>query len=59
MRGFALVLPRRLLGIAVVVWAITLAGFALYRAGLATPAVNAEINAQLGQGEPATWQYSH
>lgn len=59
MRGFVLVLPRRLLGIAVVVWAVTLAGFALYRTGLASPAVNAEINAQLGQGEPATWQYSH
>jgi peptide/nickel transport system permease protein len=59
MRGFVLVLFRRLLGIAVLVWAVTLATFALYRAGLATPAVNAEINAQLGPGEPASWQYSH
>jgi peptide/nickel transport system permease protein len=59
MRGFALVLVRRLLGIAVVVWVVTVAAFALYRAGLATPAVNAEINAQLGQGKPASWQYAH
>jgi peptide/nickel transport system permease protein len=59
MKAFMLVLFRRLLGIAVLVWAVTLAAFALYRAGLATPAVNADINAQLGQGEPATWQYAH
>jgi peptide/nickel transport system permease protein len=59
MRGFVLVLFRRLLGIVVLVWAVTVAAFALYRAGLATPAVNAEINSQLGSGEPATWQYAH
>jgi peptide/nickel transport system permease protein len=59
MKALMLVLFRRLLGIAVLVWAVTLAAFALYRAGLTTPAVNADINAQLGQGEPATWQYAH
>jgi peptide/nickel transport system permease protein len=59
MRGFVLVLFRRLLGIVVLVWAVTVAAFALYRAGLETPAVNTEINSQLGPGEPATWQYAH
>lgn len=57
--GFALFLLRRLLGIAVLVWVVTLAAFGLFRAGVPSPVVTAQINAQLGQGEPATWQYLH
>ena len=57
--SLALFLLRRLLGIAVVVWAVTLAAFGLFRAGVPSPVVTAQINAQLGQGEPATWQYLH
>lgn len=61
MKGFLLVLLRRLLGIAVIVWVVTLVSFVLYRTGVAnaSAATNAEINAQLGPGEPATWQYAH
>jgi peptide/nickel transport system permease protein len=57
--SFALFLLRRLLGIAVLVWMVTLAAFALFRAGVPSPVVDAQVNAQLGQGEPATWQYLH
>ena len=59
MTNFALFLVRRLLGIVIVVWAVTLAAFGLFRAGVPSPVVTAQINAQLGQGEPATWQYLH
>lgn len=59
MVSFALFLLRRLLGIAVLVWAVTLAAFGLFRAGVPSPVVTAQINAQLGRGEPATWQYLH
>jgi peptide/nickel transport system permease protein len=48
-----------LLGIAILVWAVTLAAFGLLRVGVPSPAVDAQINAQLGQGEPASWQYLH
>jgi peptide/nickel transport system permease protein len=57
--SFALFLTRRLLGIAVLVWVVTLAAFGLFRAGVPSPAADAQINAQLGPGEPATWQYFH
>ena len=52
MTSFALFLLRRLLGIAILVWAVTLAAFGLLRVGVPSPAVDAQINAQLGQGEP-------
>jgi len=57
--SFALFLLRRLLGIVVLVWAVTLAAFALFRVGVPSPAADAQINAQLGPGEPVTWQYFH
>ena len=59
MTSFALFLLRRLLAIAVLVWALTLAAFGLFRVGVPSPAADAQINAQLGQGEPASWQYLH
>jgi peptide/nickel transport system permease protein len=60
-KGLLLVLLRRLLGIALVVWVVSLVSFALYRTGVASAsaATNAQINAQLGPGEPASWQYAH
>jgi peptide/nickel transport system permease protein len=57
--SFALFLVRRLLGIVVLVWAVTLAAFGLFRAGGASPASRVQIDTQLGQGEPAAWQYFH
>jgi peptide/nickel transport system permease protein len=57
--SFALFLLRRLLGIAILVWAVTLAAFGLFRVGVPSPATDAQINAQLGPGEPASWQYLH
>lgn len=59
MTKFALLLLRRLLGIMVLAWAVTLAAFGLFRIGVPSPATDAQINAQLGPGEPATWQYAH
>jgi hypothetical protein len=56
-RSFVLFLFRRLLGIVVLVWAVTLLAFGLFRVGVPSPAADAQINAQLGPGEPATWQY--
>jgi peptide/nickel transport system permease protein len=58
-RSFVLFLFRRLLGIVVLVWAVTLLAFGLFRVGVPSPATDAQINAQLGPGEPATWQYFH
>jgi peptide/nickel transport system permease protein len=58
-RHFVLFLFRRLLGIVVLVWAVTLLAFGLFRIGVPSPATDAQINAQLGPGEPATWQYFH
>lgn len=57
--SFALFLLRRLLGIAVLVWVVTLAAFGLFRAGVPSPVVTAQLNVQLGRGEPASWQYLH
>jgi peptide/nickel transport system permease protein len=59
MTRFALFLLRRLLGIAVLAWAVTLAAFGLFRAGVPSAAATAQINAQLGRGQSATWQYVH
>ncbi len=59
MTRFALFLLRRLLGIAVLVWATTLAAFVLFRIGVPSPATDAQINQQLGLGQPASWQYLH
>jgi peptide/nickel transport system permease protein len=57
--SFALFLVRRLLGIVVLVWVVTLVAFGLFRAGVPSLSTDAQINAQLGAGEPASWQYFH
>lgn len=59
MTGFAVFLIRRLLGIAVLVWVVTLAAFGLFRLGVLRQLASNQINAQLGQGQPAAWQYYH
>ena len=59
MASFALFLLRRLAGIAVLVWAVTLAAFVLFRVGVPSTSTDAQLNAQLGQGKPAAWQYLH
>jgi peptide/nickel transport system permease protein len=59
MVGFALFIVRRLLGIAVLVWVTTLVAFGLFRLGVPSQLADGQINAQLGQGEPASWQYAH
>lgn len=58
MVSFALFLFRRLLGIVVLVWVVTLAAFGLFRL-VPSPATYVQINAQVGPGEPAAWQYFH
>jgi len=57
--GFGRFLLRRLLGIIVLVWAITAAAFVLLRVGPPSPGMQMEISQQLGAGESATWQYVH
>jgi peptide/nickel transport system permease protein len=57
--GFALFLLRRLLGIVVLIWAVTLAAFALFRLGVPSQLADRQINAQLGVGRSASWQYAH
>jgi peptide/nickel transport system permease protein len=57
--GFALFLMRRLLGIVVLAWVVTLAAFGLFRLGVPSELADTQINAQLGQGESASWQYAH
>ena len=57
--SFALFLLRRLLAIVVLGWAVTLAAFGLFRVGVKSPSTTAQINAQLGAGEPAPVQYLH
>ena len=59
MGGFALFLMRRLLGIVVLAWIVTLAAFGLFRLGVPSELADTQINAQLGQGESASWQYAH
>jgi peptide/nickel transport system permease protein len=57
--GFGRFLLRRLLGIIVLVWATTVAAFVLLRVGPPSPGLDAEVNQQLGAGQPATLQYLH
>ena len=57
--SFALLLVRRLLAIVVLAWAVTAAAFTLFRVAGLRPATIAQINAQLGPGEPAAVQYLH
>jgi peptide/nickel transport system permease protein len=57
--SFALFLFRRLLGIVVLIWVVTLAAFGLFRLGVPSQLADRQINVQLGQGEPASWQYAH
>ena len=59
MTGFALFLLRRLLGIVVLVWVTTLVALGLFRVGVPSQIADVQIDAQLGPGEPATWQYFH
>ena len=56
---FALFLLRRLLVIVVLAWITTLGAFWLFRVGVESPAATAQINAQLGAGEPEPVQYLH
>src|ERR1700684_1909807 len=58
MVGVAVFLGRRLLGIAALVWVTTLVAFGLFRLGVPSQLADGQINAQLGQGEPASWQYA-
>ena len=58
MSGFALFLVRRLPGIAVLGWVVTLAAFGLFRLGVPSELADRQINAQPGQGESASWQYA-
>ena len=57
--SFALFMLRRLLGIVVLVWVVTLAAFVLFRLGVPSQLADTQINAQLGRGAPASWQYAH
>jgi peptide/nickel transport system permease protein len=57
--GFALFLGRRLLGIAILAWAVTVVAFAMFRVAVVGELADVEINAQLGAGEPAWVQYFH
>jgi peptide/nickel transport system permease protein len=57
--SFALFLLKRLLGIVVAVWITTLAAFGLFRLGVPSPTVTAQIDRQLGPAEPASSQYLH
>ena len=57
--SLVLFLVRRLLAIAVLAWAVTVAAFTLFRIGLKNPAMTAQITAQLGAHEPAAVQYLH
>jgi peptide/nickel transport system permease protein len=56
---FALFLIRRLVAIAVLALAVTAAAFTLFRVAGLRPATVAQINGQLGPGEPAAVQYLH
>jgi peptide/nickel transport system permease protein len=56
---FALFLIRRLVAIVVLALAVTAAAFTLFRVAGLRPATVAQINGQLGPGEPAAVQYLH
>jgi peptide/nickel transport system permease protein len=55
----ALFLIRRLVAIVVLALAVTAAAFTLFRVAGLRPATVAQINGQLGTGEPAAVQYLH
>jgi peptide/nickel transport system permease protein len=57
--SFVLFLIRRVLGIVVLAWIVTLAAFGLFRLGVPSELADTQINAQLGQGQSASWQYAH
>jgi peptide/nickel transport system permease protein len=59
MSGFLFFLLRRLIGVVVLAWVVTLAAFGLFRIGVPSELADRQINAQLGQGESASWQYAH
>lgn len=52
-------LLRRLLAIVALAWVVMLAAFGLFRVGVESPAATAQIDTQLGAGEPAPVQYLH
>jgi peptide/nickel transport system permease protein len=56
---FAFFLLKRLLAIAFLAWVVTLGAFWLFRVGVESPTATAQINAQLGAGQPAPVQYLH
>lgn len=59
MIGFALFLFRRLVGIALTVWAATVATFGLFRVGVPNPGIDVQIAEQFGPGQSVFWQYIH
>ncbi len=56
---FALFLVKRLLVIVALAWITTLGAFWLFRVGVESPAATAQIDTQLGAGEPEPVQYLH
>jgi peptide/nickel transport system permease protein len=54
-----LFLFRRLVGIALIVWAATVTTFGLFRVGVPNPGIDAQIADQFGPGQPVFWQYMH
>lgn len=56
---FGLFLLKRLLGIVVLVWLVTLGAFAFFQIGVESPATTAQIKAQLGTSDSAPVQYLH
>lgn len=56
---FGLFLLKRLLATVVLVWVVTLGAFWLFQVGVESPTATAQIQAQLGQGDPAPVQYLH
>ena len=56
---FAVFLLRRLLAIVVLALVVTAVAFTLFRVSGLRPATIAQINGQLGPGEPASVQYVH
>jgi peptide/nickel transport system permease protein len=59
MTRLALLVARRLLGIAVLAWAASAVTFGLLRVGIPNPGIDAAVSQQLGPGQPAVVQYAH
>jgi peptide/nickel transport system permease protein len=55
----ALLVARRLLGIAVLAWVASAVTFGLLRVGIPNPGIDAAVSQQLGPGQPAVVQYAH